>query len=606
MKVFFRKLRERNIVLGFAKFLVTFSLLLCLAVNCSEPSSNPSGGGNNGNSKEDTINPSLPGTTGGKTNSNDVFAGKTFYDSAEKASAETKYIFSDDGTISVVALDEDGESTVAKFNYSLSTDGKKVYMTYNSVNEKNYEDSLKELSFENIKIQLEVVPDIVKADMKYSVGLSKSASDEELIEAISNSSKNWLKKISSTVYEFDIVSSSETQVAIEEVNKCNGDISKLSSIFAVFKSDDGKFQYLLDAPSGGLLNNSYIYSADSSKLYVMERADEKKTEVSYLLEGTGKNMKIKADFGGITYEAKYTDYKAVFYILDSSDPTPSSDMPGKAGGKDNENDTFAGKTFCDNADKTAAQIYYEFSETGTVTLKAQMLAEEQFTAVSEIKYSISDDGSTVYMKVLKSLTPEATPKLLPEEEYISYAKTMIAQSIKDDDIKAMLAGFSDEERAAYCLSLNISALSTDDEIIEATKNETVERTLVDIRRVFSSTYTYTLEKGTSPEGTLTEIITWKDDLSKFITMGGLYKNADDADYEFNLNTESLGAVRGSYNITEEKTFSLSEDSSEFVSDDELSISYTLAEDGKTLSITVDGKEMTATYQPHLIELFPME
>ena len=515
MKVFFRKLRERNIVLGFAKFLVTFSLLLCLAVNCSEPSSNPSGGGNNGNSKEDTINPSLPGTTGGKTNSNDVFAGKTFYDSAEKASAETKYIFSDDGTISVVALDEDGESTVAKFNYSLSTDGKKVYMTYNSVNEKNYEDSLKELSFENIKTA-EVVPDIVKADMKYSVGLSKSASDEELIEAISNSSKNWLKKIFSTVYEFDIVSSSETQVAIEEVNKCNGDISKLSSIFAVFKSDDGKFQYLLDAPSGGLLNNSYIYSADSSKLYVMERADEKKTEVSYLLEGTGKNMKIKADFGGITYEAKYTDYKAVFYILDSSDPTPSSDMPGKAGGKDNENDTFAGKTFCDNADKTAAQIYYEFSETGTVTLKAQMLAEEQFTAVSEIKYSISDDGSTVYMKVLKSLTPEATPRLLPEEEYISYAKTMIAQSIKDDDIKAMLAGFSDEERAAYCLSLNISALSTDDEIIEATKNETVERTLVDIRRVFSSTYTYTLEKGTSPEGTLTEIITWKDDLSKFI------------------------------------------------------------------------------------------
>ena len=89
-------------------------------------------------------------------------------------------------------------------------------------------------------------------------------------------------------------------------------------------------------------------------------------------------------------------------------------------------------------------------------------------------------------------------------------------------------------------------------------------------------------------------------------MGGLYKNADDADYEFNLNTESLGAVRGSYNITEEKTFSLSEDSSEFVSDDGTVISYTLAEDGKTLSITVDGKEMTATYQPHLIELFPME
>lgn len=93
MKVFFRKLRERNTCLVLQNFLVTFSLLLCLVVNCSEPSSNPSGGGNNGNSKEDTINPSLPGTSGGKTNSNDVFAGKTFYDSAKKASAETNTFF---------------------------------------------------------------------------------------------------------------------------------------------------------------------------------------------------------------------------------------------------------------------------------------------------------------------------------------------------------------------------------------------------------------------------------------------------------------------------------------------------------------------------------
>ncbi len=115
-----------------------------------------------------------------------------------------------------------------------------------------------------------------------------------------------------------------------------------------------------------------------------------------------------------------------------------------------------------------------------------------------------------------------------------------------------------------------------------------------------------MEKGTSSEGTLTEIITWKDDLSKFITMGGQYKNADDADYEFNLNTESLGIISGSYDIAEKKTFSLSEDSSEFVSDDGTTIPYTLTENGKTLSITVDGKEMTATYQPHLIELFPME
>lgn len=60
-------------------------------------------GGSTGSGGESEGNPVLPGIKGGTGNEKDTFAGKTFYDSVEKDTAEyyTKYVFSTDGTVEI-------------------------------------------------------------------------------------------------------------------------------------------------------------------------------------------------------------------------------------------------------------------------------------------------------------------------------------------------------------------------------------------------------------------------------------------------------------------------------------------------------------------------
>lgn len=60
-------------------------------------------GGSTGSGGESEGNPVLPGIKGGTGNVKDTFAGKIFYDSVEKDTAEsyTKYVFSTDGTVEI-------------------------------------------------------------------------------------------------------------------------------------------------------------------------------------------------------------------------------------------------------------------------------------------------------------------------------------------------------------------------------------------------------------------------------------------------------------------------------------------------------------------------
>ncbi len=273
-----------------------------------------------------------------------------------------------------------------------------------------------------------------------------------------------------------------------------------------------------------------------------------------------------------------------------SGSTSSNELPGTIGGKGNKNDTFYGKTFYDKADKNSAYTCYEFSEEGTVTVKAKMSSED-FTPVTELKYSISDDGENVYMKVLKAPTPEADPRLLSEEEFITYAKQMLASQLKK---------LREEKPAAIdsvCYGLDIPKTSSDNEIIEAQINN--------YKKTFSSTYTFTLKTADSPKGTLTEVITWKNELSKFMTMSGSYDSESDEDYDFYLSTAMDGLI-GCYETSKGDSINIaySKTKNKFINTkDGSEIPYTISDDGTKITITADDKEMVAVYNPQVIELF---
>lgn len=272
-----------------------------------------------------------------------------------------------------------------------------------------------------------------------------------------------------------------------------------------------------------------------------------------------------------------------------SGSTTSNELPGTIGGKGNKNDTFYGKTFYDNADKNNAYTCYEFSEEGTVTVKAKMSSSEDFTPVTELKYSISDDGENAYMKVLKYTNLEEEEKLLSEEEFISAEKTSYTEQLAQLREKE-----NTNDITQFCYELDIATDSSDSEIIEALIHS--------MKKVFSATFTFTLKTADSPKATLTEVITWKNDLSNFISMSGLYKN-NEGNY-FYLST-MMGGVFGSYETPENYiSIAYSKSKNKFINTkDGSEIPYTISDDGTKITITADGKEMVAVYNPQVIELF---
>ena len=89
----------------------------------------------------------------------------------------------------------------------------------------------------------------------------------------------------------------------------------------------------------------------------------------------------------------------------SSNPNPT--LPGTKGGKDNEKDIFAGKTFYDSSEKDKSESYtkYAFSTEGTVEISNKHSKDEKATPKAVINYSFSEDYNIVYMTYNKILNP---------------------------------------------------------------------------------------------------------------------------------------------------------------------------------------------------------
>ena len=325
------KLSKKIAILATA--LLSLALISCKTDTSETGSSNP--------------NPTLPGIKGGKDNEKDIFAGKIFYDST-KEQAEynyTKYTFSENGTVAITYTKKDDEKEKsyeeAIINYSLSKDGKIVYMTYNKIcnpmgsNDKLYtytefeqylyNDAAKEtLDYLNNLPYSEEDKESKKEDIAQQIGLDSYTTDEELLAAMQKYSKEHAEEILTPIYKtFDTVFQydlSKTEVDshpfITEKNTWGKDLSKFISLrghtnyYFYSSSERFSFYYSNGDFSGRYYDvtadrNYYVKKADSSKIYFEEEDAEGNTtklEAPYTISDDGNTLTLTID--GKTIEAE--------------------------------------------------------------------------------------------------------------------------------------------------------------------------------------------------------------------------------------------------------------------------------------------------------------
>lgn len=223
-------------------------------------------GGSTGSGGESEGNPVLPGIKGGTGNEKDTFAGKTFYDSVEKDTAEyyTKYVFSTDGTVEIRSKYKGVESSDAVINYSFSEDGKIVYMTYNKFSDMipesgklyTYEEFVQTGIDANVKFYMdnvfnEKVPEEAKKEFAEMSGLEAYTTDDAMRDALKEEMSNRVRKIFSSVYQYDLSSDAAGPAVLTERITWGTDLSKFISL-------NGETYYLY---SDGVLEFSFTHSA---------------------------------------------------------------------------------------------------------------------------------------------------------------------------------------------------------------------------------------------------------------------------------------------------------------------------------------------------------
>ena len=323
-----------------AAALLSLALISCKTDSSETGSSNP--------------NPTLPGTKGGTDNEKDIFAGKTFYDSSKKEQAEyayTKYTFSENGTVAITYTkkDDEKEKTYEKaiINYSLSEDGKTVYMTYNKIrNPLGSTDSLftyKELeqylynnyakdALDNLNKEDPEQSKFYKENAAKEVGLDSYTTDEELLAAMqkyltehAEEMLSPLHKMFNTVFQYNLSTDEEdSHPILTEKNTWGKDLSKFISLQggSRFYGSDNRNWYLSINYSAGTLAGSYeedneehstekrysIKKVDSSKIYFESSEDEEgnttKLEAPYTISEDGNTLTLTID--GKAIEAKLT------------------------------------------------------------------------------------------------------------------------------------------------------------------------------------------------------------------------------------------------------------------------------------------------------------
>ena len=304
----------------------------------------------------------------------------------------------------------------------------------------------------------------------------------------------------------------------------------------------------------------------------------------------------------------------------SSNPNPT--LPGTKGGKDNEKDIFAGKTFYDSSEKDKSESYtkYAFSTEGTVEISNKHSRDEKATPKAVINYSFSEDYNIVYMTYNKILNPTGSnDKLYTYTEfeqyfYNDYAKEeldYINNTFPSEEEKKV----AKDEIAKFC---GLASYTTDEELLAAMQKyskEHAEEILTPINKMFDTVFQYDLSKDeVDSHPILTEKNTWGKDLSKFISLRG------NTDYRYYTSSEEFyfcyysGNFDGRYYDVkaDRKYYVKKADSSKIYFESEedekgnttkLEASYTISDDDKTLTLTIDGKTIEAKLDLDQIDLY---
>ena len=307
----------------------------------------------------------------------------------------------------------------------------------------------------------------------------------------------------------------------------------------------------------------------------------------------------------------------------SSEPNPT--LPGIKGGKDNEKDIFAGKTFYDSSKKDQAEYHYTkytFSENGTVAITYTKKDDEKEKSYEQaiINYSLREDGKIVYMTYNKIRNPMGSNDKL-------YTYTEFEQYLYNDAAKETLdylnnLPYSEEAKESMkediAQQIGLDSYTTDEELLAAMQKyskEHAEEILTPIYKTFDTVFQYDLSKDeVDSHPILTEKNTWGKDLSKFISLSGSsYYYYSSADYYFRFSY-SYGDFDGRYddeknsiNYYVEKVdsskiyFESSED--EKGNTTKLEASYTISDDGNTLTLTIGEKTIEAKLTLDQIDLY---
>lgn len=305
----------------------------------------------------------------------------------------------------------------------------------------------------------------------------------------------------------------------------------------------------------------------------------------------------------------------------SSNPNPT--LPGTKGGKDNEKDIFAGKTFYDSSEKDKSESYtkYAFSTEGTVEISNKHSSDEKATPEAVINYSFSEDYNIVYMTYNKILIPINNNDKL-------YTYTEIEQYFYNDYAKEMLdylnnSSYSEEQKKGMKYDIaktcGLDSYTTDEELLAAMQKyskEHAEEILTPIYKTFDTVFQYDLSKDeVDSHPIITEKNTWGKDLSKFISLRGhtcyqYYDYTSSENFHFNYSNGDFGGRY--YDVKADRKYSVKKaDSSKiyFESEDEegnttkLEASYTISDDGNTLTLTIGEKTIEAKLDLDQIDLY---
>lgn len=172
-----------------------------------------------------------------------------------------------------------------------------------------------------------------------------------------------------------------------------------------------------------------------------------------------------------------------------------------------------------------------------------------------------------------------------------------------------------DEIAKFC---GLASYTTDEELLAAMQKyskEHAEEILTPINKMFDTVFQYDLSKDeVDSHPILTEKNTWGKDLSKFISLRG------NTDYRYYISSEEFyfcyysGNFDGRYYDVkaDRKYYVKKADSSKIYFESEedekgnttkLEASYTISDDDKTLTLTIDGKTIEAKLTLDQIDLY---